>query len=162
MPTVWQLRAAGAMWACGRIPKPKDAGAPRGVVLEVAVPAGIEVLAAWLDGRAAYAGADGLVAEGDAGSETDERTRHLVSIAHDLRTSFPAPRRDRRPRVLSVGRVRFSLLTPAGIRRREEDMPRGGAIAAGAGETFDLLMEAQELMLTLRGAVASTPAARVS
>lgn len=58
--------------------------------------------------------------------------------------------------------MRISLLTPAGIRRREEDLPRGGSAAAGAGETFNLLLEAQELMLTLRGGVASPPAARVS
>jgi hypothetical protein len=159
---LWRLRAAGALWSLGVIPRLPESGAPWGVVLEVATAAGLEVLAAWRDGEAAYAGADGLVAAAAPSAATAALAVKVVELAHELRTGFPAPRRRGRPRVLATGQVRITLLTPAGLRRREETMPRGGSAAAGAGESFELILEAQELMLSLRQTVERTPTAGVS
>ncbi len=159
---LWRLRAAGSLWSLGIVPQLPESGAPWGVVLEVATPRGIEVLAAWRDGEAAYAGADGLVTSAAPSAATAPLAVKVVELAHELRTGFPAPRRRRRPRVLATGQVRITLLTPAGLRRREETMPQGGSAAAGAGESFELILEAQELMLSLRQTVERTPAAGVS
>lgn len=161
-PTLWRLRAAGALWAQGVVPKIAESGSPWGVALEVAVAGGLEVLAAWRDGAAAYVGSDGLVNAADAAAATAALARRVVELAHELRTGFPAPRRRGRPRVLALGQVRITLITPAGLRRREEAMPRGGSAAAGAGDSFELILEAQELMLSLRQGLERNAVAQVS
>lgn len=148
-PMRWRLLAGGALRRLGETPGFEDPGRPRGVAVEVGVTDGVDLLAAWEDGCSLYMAATGPVIEPAANPDAAGLQR-LLAAAGELRHRFTAPQAGHRPRTLLQGRVRFSLLTPAGTRRREEALPRGGAADAGAGETFELLLAAQDWMLALR------------
>lgn len=101
-----------ALRALGEVPPPAVARDLLGVVLEVPVRDGLDVLAAYADGRARYANHGGAVVVHEPSGRVDAPIADLLRDASVLTSRVSTPRL-RSP--LPLERVRFTGLTRSGL-----------------------------------------------
>lgn len=129
-------------WCClraiGVSPPPRDARRVYGVVLEVPVDGGLDLLAAYADHSARYINHAGNVIIWDTrGDDMDESIDDLLRACRPMAESV-GPWVGKRPDPPQHERVRLNVLTPSGLRVREgtfaelsEDTLADPAITAG-------------------------------
>ena len=108
------LQAWQVLRELGREPAPAEAKRVLGVVVEVALDKGLDLLAAYADGHARYYNFSGAGVVWERPDDSlDEPVARLLSAGQAV-TDNIGPWEGPRPGVPPKGQVRFSMLTPSG------------------------------------------------
>jgi hypothetical protein len=142
-----EARARAWAWTAlrklGEKPAPMYQQEVLGVVVEVPVDDGLDVLAAYTDGSVRFLGhADQLIVR-EADGKPDAKVAALVSQAHALLASPPAPR-DKAAPPPPPEAVRFTALSANGLHRVEvpwKEVEKGGKYEPLFAAAVDLLRE---------------------
>lgn len=154
-----EIESRVKLWAChalrelGESPPPHVSDLVMGIVFEVPLEMGVDILAAYQDGSARYVNQGGSIIVWDA--PRDDRfakiIRSIMSMAQEA--VHQVPLQDRHLRPVQQGNVRFNLLTPGGIHLIEERLDRAGS---GKSNLSPLFSAGTELMVGLVEVAEST------
>jgi hypothetical protein len=139
--TLW---AWNTLRAWGQTPADDIAQKVLGVVMEVGLDKGADVMAAYEDGTARYVSKTGsMIAWDDHGDHNNDLAQRIVAAAQAIAHQLPASTADA---VTSTGKVQFSLLTIGGIRGVIAPM---NELSRAASPLSPLFNASKELLISL-------------